>query len=1185
MVVIDGNEAAARIAYPLSEVVAIYPITPSSPMAEQAEMWANARVPNLWGSVPVVQQMQSEGGAAGVLHGALQAGALCTTFTASQGLLLMIPNMYKIAGELTPTVFHIAARSIATSSLSIFGDHSDVMAARATGWGMLFSNSVQEAHDLALIAHSATLASRVPFLHIFDGFRTSHEVAKISLVPEAVIRELVDQTAVSSFRGRALNPDHPVIRGTAQNPDVHFQAREAVNPYYQVVPSLVEEAMNRFGELTGREYGLFDYVGHPEAERVIVLMGSGAETAEETVNLLVSRGEKVGLLKVRLFRPFSAHHFASALPPSTRAIAVLDRCKEPGSAGEPLYQDVVTALSEQLTDHTAPFENMPRVIGGRFGLSSKEFTPGMVWAIYTELGCHKPKNHFTVGIEDDVTFSSLPVDPGFAIEQPEVRQAMMYGLGSDGTVSANKNTIKIIGENTSMYAQGYFEYDSKKSGSTTISHLRFGPHPIQSAYLVRDADFVGVHWFPLVARVNVLEHAKKGATLLVNSPYTAAELWRHFPRPTQKAILEKEIKVYAIDAEKISRDAGLKGRINTVMQVAFFSLSGVLPEEEALPLIKKAIRKTYGKAGANVVQANERAVDITLEYLSQVTIPKSATSHQEYRLAVPADAPEFVRDVTRTIIQGEGDSLPVSMIPADGTYPSGTSQYEKRGIATEVPLWDPELCIQCGKCVLVCPHAVIRAKLAHPEEIEVGPESILSAPGKWRGAESLRYLIQVSYEDCTGCTLCRDVCPAIDKEKPSHRALDMRPVTEVSETERQEWPFFLTLPDRPDLPTPLKYNSVKNIQLLRPLFEFSGACAGCGETPYLKLISQLFGDHTLVANATGCSSIFGGNLPTTPWAKNAQGRGPAWSNSLFEDNAEFGLGMRLAVNAQRERAGRLLKDMALKLDRETVDAFLGDNPAKDVEAQRGIVEELKRKLADSNDPQARALLEVADSLVDRSVWIVGGDGWAYDIGFGGLDHVLHSGENVNVLVLDTEVYSNTGGQASKSTARGAIATFATGGKSRPKKVLGRIAMGYGNVYVAQVAMGASDAQTVKAFLEAEAYPGPSLIIAYSQCIAHGIDMAKGLQQQSLAVETGYWPIYRFDPRLPLEGKSPLTLDCKPPTRPIEDYLYKEDRYERLLRQSPEHAHAMLELIRADVKERWQILEDAAKTVHPTNPAQ
>lgn len=1167
---IDGNEAAASIAYKTNEVIAIYPITPSTPMGELADAWAAAGVRNLWGSAPLVQEMQSEGGAAGAIHGALQTGALTTTFTASQGLLLMIPNMYKIAGELTSAVFHIAARSLATQALSIFGDHSDVMATRAAGWGMLFANSVQEAQDFALIAQAGTLRSRVPFLHIFDGFRTSHEVMKIQTLSDDDIRAMIDEENVAAHRRRALSPEHPVIRGTAQNPDVYFQARETVNSYYLATPGMVQETMDRFAELTGRAYHLFDYVGAPDAERVIVMMGSGAETAEETVRFLNSLGAKFGLVKVRLFRPFSISHLIEALPATVQKIAVLDRTKEPGSAGEPLYQDVVTALCEGWNDRSA---KPPRVLGGRYGLSSKEFTPAMVKAVFEELQQPAPRNHFTIGIHDDVTHTSLDYDPDFNLESPETVRAMFWGLGSDGTVGANKNSIKIIGEETDNYAQGYFVYDSKKSGSMTISHLRFGPRPIHSTYLIQRASFVAVHHFDFLERYPVLEKAETGATVLLNSPYGPDTVWEHLPLPIRKQILTKKLLLYVMDGYGVARANGMGMRINTVMQTAFFALSGVLPRDEAIAQIKKAIQKTYAKRGEAVVQRNFAAVDAALAHLYPVEIPagrEETTTEIGIPPAVPENAPDFVRQVTGEIIAGRGDLLPVSALPVDGTYPTGTAQWEKRNIALEAPIWEPDLCIQCGKCVLVCPHAVIRAKVVAEPALTDAPPTFKSMPAKFKEMPDQRYTIQVSVEDCTGCTLCVEVCPAKDKSNVSRKALNMAPQRPLRDTEVPNWDFFLNLPETPRDGS-LHFNSIKNVQLLQPLFEFSGACSGCGETPYLKLLSQLYGDRAVIANATGCSSIYGGNLPTTPWTKNREGRGPAWSNSLFEDNAEFGLGMRLSLTHQTAYARRLVTELRDRIGRELADALLeaADSSAEEVlAAQRERMAALRTLLTDDPDPRARDLAGLADALVKRSVWIVGGDGWAYDIGYGGLDHVLASGYNVNVLVLDTEVYSNTGGQASKATARGAVAKFASGGKPRPKKDLGRMAMSYGNVYVAQVAMGASDQQVVKAFLEAEAYDGPSLIIAYSHCIAHGIDMAKGLNQQKLAVESGYWPLYRYHPGLAGEGKNPFHLDCKAPSIPLQDYIYTEGRYRILQQSDPQHAASLLKQAQADVHERW-----------------
>ena len=1070
-VTVDANEAVARIAHQLSEVIAIYPITPSSAMGEWADQWSAQQRPNLWGSVPKVIEMQSEGGAAGALHGALQAGALATTFTASQGLLLMIPNMYKIAGELTPAVFHVAARSLAAQALSIFGDHSDVMAARATGMGMLASNSVQEAGDLATIAHAATLESRVPFIHFFDGFRTSHEVAKVEEITSHDLRALVDEANVRAHRARALSPDRPFIRGTAQNPDIYFQAREAANPYYLACPTIVQSLMDRFGHLTGRQYRLFDYVGAIDAERVMVLMGSGAEAAHETVEHLLARGEKVGLLKVRLYRPFSAESFIQTLPASVRAIAVLDRTKEPGSAGEPLYLDVVAAVSEAVATGHAPFATMPRIVGGRYGLASKEFTPAMVKAVFDELASARPKNHFTIGIHDDVTHTSLAWDPAFTTEDPNTVRAIFYGLGADGTVGANKNSIKIIGEETNHYAQGYFVYDSKKSGSVTISHLRFGPRPIRSTYLIDRATFVACHQFSFLDRLDVLRAAEPGAVFLLNSPFGPDEIWSHLPRAVQEQILAKRLRFFVIDGYRVARETGMGARVNTIMQTCFFAISGVLPREEAVAAIKHSIEKTYGKRGEAVVRKNFAAVDATLDHLREVTVPDRVTSTFDVRPPVPAEAPEFVQTVTARIIAGEGDDLPVSALPVDGTYPSGTARWEKRNIALEIPLWDEGLCIQCGKCVLVCPHAVIRAKVYSPELLAQAPPTFKSAPARWREFGDARYTLQVAVEDCTGCALCVEVCPAKSKSEVRHRAINMVPQPPLRETEARNWDFFLALPETDR--HALNPSQVKDVQLLEPLFEFSGACAGCGETPYLKLLSQLFGDRAVIANATGCSSIYGGSQPTTPWTFNRAGRGPAWANSLFEDNAEFGLGMRLALDAQAAYARDLLfrlRESLGDLARELVAA--DQSTETGVEAQRRRVERLKALLAGASGHDARELASVADALVKKSVWIVGGDGWAYDIGYGGLDHVLASGHNVNVLVLDTEVYSNTGGQMSKATPRGAVAKFAASGKPSGKKDLALMVMTYGNAYVATVAMGANDAQTVRAFREAEAFDGP-----------------------------------------------------------------------------------------------------------------
>jgi len=1172
-VTIDGNEAAAYVAYRTNEVIAIYPITPSSPMGEFADAWAAAGVKNLWGTVPQVQEMQSEGGAAGAIHGALQGGALATTFTASQGLLLMIPNMYKIAGELTPTVFHIAARALATQGLSIFGDHSDVMAARQTGWAMLFSSNVQEVMDLALVAQAATLKARVPFVHAFDGFRTSHEVQKIELLPEETIRAMIDDELVRAHRARGLSPDHPVMRGTAQNPDVYFQAREVSNPYYLATPGIVQACMDQLAQLTGRQYHLFDYVGAPDAERVIVLMGSGAEAVEETVKYLTARGEKVGLIKVRLFRPFSSEALLKAIPATAKKIAVLDRTKEPGSAGEPLYQDVLTALSDAVMSGARA--TLPRVVGGRYGLGSKEFTPAMVKAIFDELTKDSPKNHFTVGIVDDLTDSHLEYDPSFSTEADDVFRAMFWGLGSDGTVGANKNTIKIIGEETDFYAQGYFVYDSKKSGGITISHLRFGPRPIHSTYLIQKANFVAVHQFVFVEKYPVLDAAMPGATVLLNSPYPADEVWNHLPRTFQQQVIDKGLKLYTIDADVVARETGMGRRINTIMQTCFFAISGVLPREEAIAKIKKAIEKTYSRKGEAVVQKNFAAVDAALAHLHEVKIgPVSSTF--DLRPPVPAEAPEFVQKVTAEMIANRGDNLPTSLLPADGTYPTATTQWEKRSIGLEVPVWDPDVCIQCGKCVMVCPHAVIRAKVADEADLAAAPEGFKHMPARFRELPGRRYTIQVSTEDCTGCALCVEACPAKSKQDPSHKAINMTDIIAAREQTKGHWDFFLSLPDVDA--TAIPFNNVRNVQLARPLFEFSGACAGCGETPYLKLISQLFGDHMLVANATGCSSIYGGNLPTTPWAKNNAGRGPAWSNSLFEDNAEFGLGMRLAVDKQTGMAMELVEALREQIGADLADALLeaDQSDAAGITAQRERVAQLKERLATISDPRAEQLAALADYLVKKSVWIIGGDGWAYDIGFGGLDHVIASGKNVNILVLDTEVYSNTGGQASKSTPRGAVAKFAAGGKPAGKKDLGAIAMQYGNVYVAQVALGYNDAQVLRAIREAESYDGPSLIIAYSHCIAHGIDMAKGLTQQKLAVESGHWPVYRYDPRLAAEGKNPFQLDCPAPKVSLKDYVYNETRYAQLRKSNPAAAEELLRQGQADVEAKWRRYQQLAQ---------
>ena len=1157
-VTIDGNEAAALIAYKTNEVVAIYPITPASPMGELADAWAARGDPNVWGMTPYIQEMQSEGGAAGAVHGALQTGSLTTTFTASQGLLLMIPDMYKIAGELTSTVFHIAARSLAANALSIFCDHADVMPTRSTGWGMLFASSVQEVMDFALISQASTLESRVPFLHIFDGFRTSHEVMKIEQLPDDHIQAMLDEKLIREHRQRALSPDRPVIRGTAQNPDVYFQTREAVNSYYTATPDIVQGVMDRFADLVGRRYRLFDYVGAPDADRVVVLMGSGCETAEETVNALNARGEKVGVVKVRLFRPFSAEHLVGALPETVRTIAVLDRTKEPGSAGEPLYQDVVTAIGECMMSGDAPFASTPRVIGGRYGMGSKTFNPAVVRGVFQEMVREKPKNHFTVGINDDLASTSLDYDPAFDIEPEDTVRAMFWGLGSDGTVSANKNAVKIIGEETDNYAQGYFVYDSKKAGAVTISHLRFGPHPIKSPYLIERANYVAVHQFDFVERLPVLKEAQEGATFLLNSPYGPDEVWDMLPRPIQQQIIDKHLKFYVIDGYGVARSAGMGNRINTVMQTCFFALSGVLPREEAIKKIKEAIQKTYGSRGEKVVQMNFAAVDNTLENLHQAPVPDQVTSDLELADVVPSHAPDFIRQVTGEIMAGRGDDLPVSALPVDGTFPTGTTKWEKRNIAQEVPVWEPDLCIQCGKCSLVCPHGVIRAAVCEEQDLAEAPSAFKATKARWRELSDMQYTLQVGVEDCTGCALCVEVCPAKDKSESRRKAINMAPQRPLREQERANWDFFLGLPDRSGLEA-FQNKTVKNVQMLPPYFEFSSACAGCGETPYVKLLTQLFGDHMIVANATGCSSIYGGNLPTTPWSQNAEGRGPAWSNSLFEDNAEFGLGMRMSLDAQVAYARKLLEDLKDTVGPELVasilDADQSDNTG--IEAQRKRVAALKKALEGHDETAARDLIQLAETFVKRSVWAVGGDGWAYDIGFGGLDHVMTSGANINILVMDTEVYSNTGGQSSKSTPLGAVAKFSAKGKGSPKKDLGRIAMLYGDVYVASVSMGANDAHTIKAFTEAESYDGVSLIIAYSHCIAHGYDMSKGMRQQQLMVESGRWPLYRHDPRLAEADENPFQLDSRAPKIQLKDEVYNETRYRMLAQSDPERAERLL----------------------------
>jgi len=1168
-IMIDGNDAAADVAYKLSEIIAIYPITPSSGMGEMSDLWAAQGKKNIWGTIPSVTEMQSEGGASGAVHGALQAGALTTTFTASQGLLLMIPNMYKIAGELTPAVFHVSARSLAAQALSIFGDHQDVMQVRQTGFGLMASGSVQEVQDLAAITHRASLESRIPFIHFFDGFRTSHEIQKIEEITDDDLRELINNKTIHAHRDRAMNPDKPVLRGTAQNPDVYFQGRETVNKYYNAAPALVKEAMDKFAEITGREYHLFDYYGASDAKRIVIMMGSGSETVKETVETLTGKQEeKIGVLVVRLYRPFSAEDFIKAIPKTVEKICVLDRTKEPGSTGEPLYLDVVTTISESMASSEKSFDEFPTIIGGRYGLSSKEFTPAMVKSVYDNLKSETPKNHFTIGINDDVTHTSLEFDPSYITEDNEATKCMFYGLGSDGTVGANKNSIKIIGGETDNNAQGYFVYDSKKSGSTTVSHLRFGKNPINATYLIQEADFVGVHLFELMDSFDVLDKLKKGGTFLLNSSYSKDEVWNKLPKRVQKQIIEKDLSFYVIDAATVAKNTGMGARINTVMQTCFFAISGILPKDEAIQKIKDAINKTYSSKGEEIVKKNYNAVDQSLAHLFEVEYSDSVTSEITAPPVVSDKAPDFVKDTLAMIIAGKGDDVAVRQMPVDGTFPTATAKWEKRNVGLEVPVWEADICIQCNKCALACPHAAIRAKLYEKADLEKAPDTFKSIMARGKDPNKM-YTIQVAVEDCTGCNLCVEVCPAKDKTQVSRKAINMTPQRPLREPERVNLDFFLDIPEADR--TQLKIDSVAGSQFLEPLFEYSGACPGCGETPYVKLVSQLFGDRAIIANATGCSSIYGGNLPTTPWATNKDGRGPTWNNSLFEDNAEFGLGMRLSIDRQKEYASELLMKLKDEVGGELVESIVtaSQKTEQEIKDQRERVELLKAKLKESSNQTAKELLTVLDYLVARSVWIMGGDGWAYDIGFGGLDHVFASGKNVNILVLDTEVYSNTGGQQSKATGIGAVAKFAAAGKGMPKKDLGKIAMDYGNVYVAQIAMGANDAQTIKAVMEAEHYDGVSIIIAYSHCIAHGFDMAHGFNHQKLAVDSGYWPIYRFNPENSLAGKNPLKLDCKGPKIPVKDYLYTENRYKMLTKSHPERAKELLEMSQKHVKTVWK----------------